>query len=227
MGGKKKKIQKSQTPRRKSTRKRERTIKGQYYDEHFGEFSAETHVTGSLDVTPPICPDLDTTRAIEQLIANDTGGCDDVPGGNLHDLSLTAANTDNLEEIPALDKDTLLYLSNVYDRYEELETVGPDAAEVLLHQFCHTYTAEVQLDVAEEAEAAINDFSRNVVVSSDINYLVAVEEESERVTEVIDDITQIHYHTQATLQLTSTTDLFIHDLPFIWTHNYNNISLAI
>ena len=106
---------------------------------------------------------------------------------------MAAANTDNLEEIPALDKDTLLYLSNVYDRYEELETVGPDAAEVLLHQFCHTYIAEVQLDIAEVqgAEADINDFSGNDVFSSDIDEAVAVEderEESERVTKVIDEI---------------------------------------
>ena len=62
-----------QTPRRKSARKRERTLKGQYYDEHINEFTSETHVTGSLDITPPIASDLDTTRAIEDRLLDEEG----------------------------------------------------------------------------------------------------------------------------------------------------------
>ena len=79
MGGKKKRT--GQTPRRKSARKRERSLKGQYYDDHFSEFSGETDLAqGSiLDMTPATEVGISTgseserTIDIEEIISSDAG----------------------------------------------------------------------------------------------------------------------------------------------------------
>ena len=74
-----KKNNNSRTPRRTSTRKKMRSMKGQYYDEHFNEFTAETEITtGGVSTlensTPSIGKDLDTTvDIVDRITSNDTG----------------------------------------------------------------------------------------------------------------------------------------------------------
>ena len=73
-----KKNNNSRTPRRTSSRKRMRSMKGQYYDEHFNEFQAETEIiTGSAstleDPTPSIGNNLDTTvDIVNRITSNDS-----------------------------------------------------------------------------------------------------------------------------------------------------------
>ena len=63
------------TPRRKSTRQRMRTAKGQFYDEHFDELSAELDGSEEIlvgDLTPAIGNILDTTKDLEErVVSND------------------------------------------------------------------------------------------------------------------------------------------------------------
>ena len=108
-----KKNNNSRTPRRTSSRKRMRSMKGQYYDEHFNEFQAETEIiTGSAstleDSTPSIGNNLDTTVDIVNRITNDSGLSDELdvseqPLGN----SLSSEDVD-LEEPNQ-------FLSNLYE----------------------------------------------------------------------------------------------------------------
>ena len=143
MGGKNNR-NKSQTPRRKSSRKSKRTLKGKYYDEQFGEFSGETHVTGSLDVTPPIAPDLDTTRVIEQQIANDE------------------ESNNRYED---LEEDSLQFLCNVYDLlegYRELEAVEADPLDMVEAQ-----GDEVEMNKFVQNDASDNDVDNMVVVEKE------------------------------------------------------------
>ena len=99
---------------------------------------------------------------------------------DFHDIPandpLVAANTDNVNETPALE-DSLQYLSNVYDLLEgfgEFATLGPD-----------------QLDIAgvERVEIGINEFRQNDAFDSDIDTMVDEEDErQEAMEEAIEEL---------------------------------------
>ena len=96
-----------QTPRRKSTRKRERSLKGQFYDENFSDFSTETELgEGSiLNTTPAIGRDLDldTTRDIvERIHSGDNIPTEDIDTieKSLHpDLSFETFYLENIDRL--------------------------------------------------------------------------------------------------------------------------------
>ena len=140
---------KSQTPRRTSTRKRERTAKGKYYDEHFGDFTSETHVTGLHDITPPIAPELDSTRIIEELVAaNEEGGLGGSSGLNILECPTDGGTTNIVEN-------SLQYLSHIYDLHHLfLDKYGEFETDMITHhEFDQAKIAEDDLEInVDEAD---------------------------------------------------------------------------
>ena len=102
----------NRTPRRTSTRKSLRLMKGQHYDEHSQDFTTETDVAvenmSTLEnLTPAIGRQLDTTNDIEERIAS-TG----------IDLDVTDDNNLSQDFPPSVDEEDTQFLCNLYELHD-------------------------------------------------------------------------------------------------------------